>query len=79
MNYLLDTHVLLGIMKEDANRFPSPIREILAGPGLGLVSVVSLWEIAIKSRLGKLELPFVLENLPALLDGLKFDILYQQF
>jgi len=52
--YLLDTHILLWALVDDP-RLPKQHRQILiAGEGL-IVSVVSIWEIAIKRPLGKLK------------------------
>ena len=57
MRFLLDTHILLWIA-EDPDRVPQETRDILEDRANGLVfSVVSIWEIAIKRGLGKLEAP----------------------
>jgi PIN domain nuclease of toxin-antitoxin system len=51
---LLDTHVLLWALNEEARLGPTA-RSLIGDVGNDvLVSVASLWEIAIKSRLGKL-------------------------
>jgi PIN domain nuclease of toxin-antitoxin system len=51
---LLDTHVLLWWLADDA-RLSAPMRAAIADPANEvLVSVVSLWEMAVKSRIGKL-------------------------
>jgi PIN domain nuclease of toxin-antitoxin system len=56
MHYLLDTHVLLWLLT-DEQTIPAATRQMLADPANSLaVSVVSIWEIAIKRRLGKLTL-----------------------
>ena len=39
------------------------------------VSVASLWEIAIKTRLGKLGLNVALESLPELIETMRLDLL----
>jgi PIN domain nuclease of toxin-antitoxin system len=52
---LLDTHVLLWVIG-DSRRLKPNTRHILAEPGNAVfVSVVSLWEIVVKHRVGKLE------------------------
>jgi len=57
MKLLLDTHALLWFLREPAKLPADVLREIqLAGPD-AMVSMGSLWEIAVKSSLGKLELP----------------------
>ena len=54
MRLLLDTHALLWWLSDDA-RLGSQARGLIADPGHDvLVSVVSLWEITLKARIGKL-------------------------
>jgi PIN domain nuclease of toxin-antitoxin system len=54
--YLLDTHIILAILRADVyERFPWLVRLVSAADFVGVVSVASLWEIAIKTRLGKLD------------------------
>lgn len=54
--YLLDTHIILAILRADVyERFPWLARLVSAADFVGVVSVASLWEIAIKTRLGKLD------------------------
>lgn len=53
---LLDTHTLLWFLT-DAPELPAAVRETIVAPENTIsVSVASLWEIAIKSALGKLPL-----------------------
>lgn len=57
MKYLLDTHVLLWWLA-DSESLNSPAREAISSrSNVVFVSAVSLWEIVIKQKLGKLELP----------------------
>lgn len=54
MKLLLDTHALLWWLADD-ERLGSRVRELIADPANDvLVSVVSLWEIVVKLRAGKL-------------------------
>ncbi|MCG8457687.1 MAG: type II toxin-antitoxin system VapC family toxin [Holophagales bacterium] len=54
---LLDTHALLWWLAAD-DRLPDPIRLRIENPAnVVMASAVSAWEIAIKSKLGKLEAP----------------------
>jgi PIN domain nuclease of toxin-antitoxin system len=54
---LVDTHVLLWWLTDDAALSPTA-REVLADPAKEpLVSAATLWEIAIKRSLGKLTAP----------------------
>jgi PIN domain nuclease of toxin-antitoxin system len=66
MNLLLDTHVLLWWLA-DSNELSATHRAAIADPRNGVwVSAASVWEIAIKKRLGKLDAPGdLLEVLPA--------------
>jgi PIN domain nuclease of toxin-antitoxin system len=67
MRLLLDTHIVLSIINEQTGDLPAPLRGLLADPESEYyVSVASLWEIAIKWRLGKLKLSSGLELLPDL-------------
>lgn len=60
---LLDTHVLLWVF-EGEERLSTKVRKALKDPGSRIfVSAASLWELAIKSRLGKLELPRGLDGM----------------
>ncbi len=57
MKALLDTHVFLWWITDD-QRLSSQVREIIAdGTNEILFSAASGWEIAIKTRLGRLQLP----------------------
>jgi PIN domain nuclease of toxin-antitoxin system len=54
MKLLLDTHALLGWLSDD-NQLGQQARDLIADPGNDvLVSGVSLWEIVVKVRVGKL-------------------------
>ena len=55
MKLLLDTHALVWWLSDD-RRLGQGSRTLIADPGNDiLVSVVSLWEIVVKLRVGKLE------------------------
>jgi PIN domain nuclease of toxin-antitoxin system len=55
MRFLLDTHILLAYLEGGIESFGVGTRRLLEDPaGEFLVSVASLWEIAIKHRIGKL-------------------------
>jgi PIN domain nuclease of toxin-antitoxin system len=74
MRLLLDTHVVLSIVDERTADLTAKVRGVLGDPESEFyVSIASLWEIAIKSRLGKLKLSRDLELLPDVLtsSGLK--------
>jgi PIN domain nuclease of toxin-antitoxin system len=64
MRLLLDTHVFLAVVNERMDQLDPTLRRLLRDPaGEFHVSVASLWEIAIKHRLGKLNLLVELETL----------------
>ncbi len=65
MRLLLDTHIVLSIVNERTADLPATLRGVLADSESEFyVSVASLWEIAIKWRLGKLKLSGDLQLLP---------------
>ena len=69
MDYLLDTHILLWAMYE-YERIPPSVRQILLDKNSRkFVSVASLWELAIKNRIGKLPLP---EGVEGIYQGIYF-------
>jgi PIN domain nuclease of toxin-antitoxin system len=75
MRLLLDTHVLLDLIEDRLVGLPAAVESLLKGPdNEHHLSAASLWEIAIKSRLGKLKLTPRLGSLPELLDGLGIQI-----
>ncbi|MEA3047144.1 MAG: hypothetical protein QOJ53_1476 [Sphingomonadales bacterium] len=70
MLLLLDTHILLSLMRGEGERLPAFVQAGLRnGRNATFASAVSLWEIAIKHRLGKLPLTCALEKLPGALSA----------
>lgn len=68
MNYLLDTHTFLWFINADSSLSATAQAIIEAGDNVIFLSVASLWEMAIKVSLGKLEVPlpfakFMLEQM----------------
>lgn len=76
VGYLLDTHVLLWWLFDDP-KLSGPARDVIRAPeNRILVSSASGWEIATKSRLGKLpHAGDITDNLPSLLQKARFTIL----
>ena len=63
MKYLLDTHTLLWFLTGD-KRLSGSTRQLIENPSNEIfLSIVSLWEIAIKMRKGKLVLDKPFEQL----------------
>jgi len=62
MDYVLDTHVLLWAMFEP-KKLSQFTQEILTSRDLRkFISISSMWEIAMKNRIGKLPLPMGIAN-----------------
>jgi PIN domain nuclease of toxin-antitoxin system len=62
---LLDTHILVWLIDDQLSRLPFPIRALIEDEDADFFgSAMSLWEIVIKHRLGKLPLPCAAEELP---------------
>jgi PIN domain nuclease of toxin-antitoxin system len=71
MRLLLNTHILLALVERRMGGLPNGVQALLKDPNNEHhLSAASLWEIAIKWRLGKLRLRPSLLTLPELLDGL---------
>lgn len=75
MGLLLDTHILIDLVDRRKQLPKAILRGIDLEVAAPVVSVATLWEIAIKTRLGKLTLPASLDEIPGLLDGLGFWLL----
>jgi PIN domain nuclease of toxin-antitoxin system len=74
MNYLLDTHVLIWFTED---KLPINIREIINNPqNRKYVSIVSLWEIAIKININKLKLNFSFSQLLHDIEIRDFNMIY---
>ncbi len=54
-SFLLDTHTFIWLSEDDAN-LPANLRSMIEEADSIYVSIVSLWEIAIKISIGKLSL-----------------------
>ena len=75
MTYLLDTHYLLWAIA-DTKKLSKSIKDIISDPDNRIViSTISLWEISLKSAIGKLEISgFSPEDLPGICLQLGFDV-----
>jgi PIN domain nuclease of toxin-antitoxin system len=74
VRYLLDTQIFISIMRHETPNLPNRIRQCLAG-NINAISAATLWKMAIKSRIGKLNLGVALENIPNLIASLGMTIL----
>ncbi len=79
MNFILDTHVFLWYLQDDDQLTP-PIANILESTENKLyLSIASLWEIAIKLGIGKLELEYSFDDLQSALNQFNIQILPIEF
>jgi len=75
MRYLLDTHVIIWHF-ENSSKLPQNIAKIIYNPqNIIYVSSISLWEIAIKMNLGKLDVDFTIDVLLAEINDSVINIL----
>lgn len=76
MRLLLDTHVALGLLVGPGSPLTAPFANLLADPATEiLVSVASLWEMAIKTRLAKLDPGMPLTDIAGYLQAIGVTIL----
>lgn len=75
MNYLLDTHVLIWSLDDDPRLSQAAKDAIEDTQNTVSITVVSLWEIAIKRSLGKLELTASLQDIQNLVSSKAVSIL----
>ncbi|MBA4303654.1 MAG: PIN domain nuclease [Sphingobacteriaceae bacterium] len=79
MNFLLDTHAFLWFL-EGNQELSSKARENIENPeNTKFISIASIWELAIKTNLGKLQLEVSLEDLKGAIIVNHFEILPLDF
>lgn len=71
---LLDTHVIYWFFTED-EKLPLKLRQQIETEAEVCVSIVSFWEMAIKSSIGKMELPAPISVMIAACEKMDFQIL----
>ena len=70
MRILLDSNIVLALTRRSFAGLPDQMRFAVDSPASEVfVSAASLWEIAIKTRLGKLDPAIPLEDIPAFLEA----------
>ena len=67
-DFLLDTHAFIWLSENDSN-LPNNLRDMIDVADTVYLSIVSLWEIAIKLNLGKLSLQRSYETIEAELES----------
>ena len=76
MRLLLDTNILIPIARRKLSQIKGEIRSAFQGGDNELIiSVVSLWEIAIKFRIDKLDVKIEADDLPPLLAEFGMDLI----
>jgi PIN domain nuclease of toxin-antitoxin system len=75
MNYLLDTHTLIWFLNGDEDLSLKARKVIESSEGVNFVSVASLWEIAIKISINRLELKTSFEQIGEEISGNNFKML----
>ncbi|MBN8958557.1 MAG: type II toxin-antitoxin system VapC family toxin [Rhizobiales bacterium] len=75
MALLLDTHLLIDFTRRPRVALVPSITDLLAAGGPFFASVASLWEIAIKTRLGKLDPHLPIEDISGYLESMGFAVL----
>ena len=79
MKNLLDTHTFIWFLEDNKNLSHTAIAYIEDSKAENFISIVSLWEIAIKISLGKLEIKIPFENLEDYILANNFQILSISF
>lgn len=79
MNLLLDTHTLIWFLENDVQLSEFAANEILKPSNKSYVSIASIWEIAIKKSLNKLEMNTSFESLSKLIFDNNFEMLEIEF
>ena len=75
MKYLFDTHTLIWYLN-DYEKIPAEIQNIIhLDENEVYISIVSIWEIAIKFNINKLDLPYSIKEIIAILKAKHFKIL----
>ncbi len=75
MSYLLDTHTLIWYLESNPKLSTGVLEILEKKDSICFVSMASLWEIAIKSSLGRMEQAFHPENLEEVLMVFEIPIL----
>ncbi|MCW7457589.1 type II toxin-antitoxin system VapC family toxin [Leptospira bandrabouensis] len=76
MNYLIDTHCILWCISDPEKLSKNVLKILENSSNRIIVSSLSLWEIALKIRLKKLEISgFKEENIPELLTKMNIEIM----
>lgn len=76
MRFILDSHILIAIALKRLDAVSPTIGQTITRPDTNLwASVASLWEITIKTRLGKLDPGMPVEKLSSFFEAVEIEIL----
>lgn len=72
---ILDTNIVIALINKTTSSLPARLREVVDDPRRHYVSVVSIWEIAIKFDKGKLHLAMPIHEIAPLLERLNIALI----
>jgi len=76
MRLLLDTHILIALARRELSELDATMAVAVTSPESVLfASAASLWEIAIKTRLGKVDPGLALDDLPDYFEAIGLNLL----
>ena len=75
MDYLLDTHIFIWFLEGDEKLSEVLKQTIINNQGKTYVSLVSIWEIAIKTSILKLDTDFTIKEIISLIKDNNFELL----
>ena len=75
MDYLLDTHILIWFLEGDQKLSKVLRNTIIDNKGRTYISISSIWEIAIKTSISKLDTDYTIQETISLINENGFEIL----
>lgn len=72
---ILDTNIVIALINKTTSSLPARLRDVVDDPRRHYVSVVSIWEIAIKFDKGKLHLAMPIHEIAPLLERLNIALI----
>jgi PIN domain nuclease of toxin-antitoxin system len=72
---ILDTNIVIALINRTTSSLPARLRDVVDDPRRHYVSVVSIWEIAIKFDKGKLHLAVPIHEIAPLLELLNIELI----
>lgn len=72
---ILDTNIVIALINKTTSSLPARLRDVVDDPRRHYVSVVSIWEIAIKFEKGKLHLAMPIHDIAPLLERINIALI----